>query len=235
MSVLNKDRSPHPPHSHEEEEILLLLRGEVDLVLTDEKSPGRTRRMSLKPGQFVYYPAQFAHTLQTVSEQPAYYMMFKWQNDAKEKDSPLKFSLFDLFGHEDESDAGEGFQLHLVFQGSTDYLRKLHCHTSTLIPGAGYDPHFDTYDVAILILEGEVETIGKRAGPQSLIFYPAGEPHGMYNPGETAARYVVFEFHSRQKGLTAVRLKYFLSLLVKAKDPQRWKKLLEKLLSSHKK
>ena len=235
MSVLNKDCRPHPPHSHKEEEILLLLRGEVDLILTDEKSADKTRRMTLKSGQFVYYPAQFAHTLQTVSEQPANYMMFKWQNDTKEMGSPLKFNLFSLFGPEKESDANEGLQQHLMFQGSTDYLRKLHCHTTTLLPGAGYDPHSDTYDVAILVLDGEVETIGKHAEPYSVIFYPAGEPHGMYNPGEAVAKYVVFEFHCRHKGLTVIRLKSFLSLLAKAKDPQRWKKLLKKLLSSHKK
>ena len=89
----------------------------------------------------------------------------------------------------------DGFCSHLVFEGPTAYLRKLHCHTSTLTPGAGYDSHIDDYDVAIIVLEGEVETLGQHVGPHSVIFYRAGEPHGMRNPGKLIAKYVVFEFH----------------------------------------
>jgi quercetin dioxygenase-like cupin family protein len=91
---------------------------------------------------------------------------------------------------------------------STANLEKLHGHTSTLTPGAGYDPHADPYDVAIIVLEGEVETLGKRVGPHGVIFYAAGEPHGIRNPGYTIARYIVFEFHHRRssfdKGLRRV-------------------------------
>jgi mannose-6-phosphate isomerase-like protein (cupin superfamily) len=43
-----------------------------------------------------------------------------------------------------------------------------------------------------------VETLGKRAGPNSVFFYPAGTLHGMRNVGNTPARYVVFEFHARR-------------------------------------
>jgi hypothetical protein len=49
--------------------------------------------------------------------------------------------------------------------------------------------------VAIIVLEGEVESLGKRVRPHSVIFYGAGEPHGMRNPGGSIARYAVFEFH----------------------------------------
>jgi hypothetical protein len=51
--------------------------------------------------------------------------------------------------------------------------------------------------VAIVVLEGEVATLGKRVGPHSVIFYRSGEPHGIRNPGESLAKYVVFEFHGR--------------------------------------
>ena len=35
VSVLTQDQCPHPPHTHNEEELLLLLDGEVDLILPD--------------------------------------------------------------------------------------------------------------------------------------------------------------------------------------------------------
>lgn len=62
-------------------------------------------------------------------------------------------------------------------------------------PGAGYPPHADAYDVAILLLEGTVETLGKYVSSQAVIFYATSEPHGMKNIGNIPAFYLVFEFH----------------------------------------
>jgi len=197
--VLNRNYCPHLPHTHEEEEILLLLGGEADLILPDKQEPNLNQRIRLKPGEFVYYPAYFAHTLQTTIETSANYLMFKWQSDRTKNESPPAFGHFNLFDSINASKIEDGFCSRLVFEGPTVYLRKLHCHTSTLTPGAGYDPHMDDYDVAIIVLEGEVETLGKRVGPHSVIFYRAGEPHGMRNPGETIAKYVVFEFHGSHR------------------------------------
>jgi hypothetical protein len=60
-SVLVTGRSPHPPHTHPEEELLLLLAGEAELELPEL---GLT---PLRPGGLVYYPTGFAHTLRTTS------------------------------------------------------------------------------------------------------------------------------------------------------------------------
>lgn len=195
VSVLTQDRCPHLPHKHKEEELLLLLSGEVDLILSDGQASNKNLRRRLKAGQFVYYPADFAHTLQTVSEIPANYLMFKWSAESKKNDSALTFGEFNMFDSVKDLKAGDGFRTRFVFEGPTAYLQKLHCHTSTLTPGAGYDPHIDPYDVAIIMLDGEVEMLGKRVGQYSVIFYAAGESHGMRNPTDTIAKYVVFEFH----------------------------------------
>jgi len=194
-SVLNSDHSPHLPHTHNEEEILMLLWGEVDLILPDSQGSAVNQRIHLRQDEFVYYPACFAHTLQTTSKTSANYLMFKWQDDQSRNMSPLGFRHFSLFDSINDSKMQDGFCSRLVFEGPTVYLQKLHCHTSTLTAGAGYDPHRDDYDVAIIVLEGTVETLGKLAGPYSVIFYRAGEPHGMRNTGSSIAKYIVFEFH----------------------------------------
>jgi len=198
VSVLTKGHCPHPPHIHIEEEILLLLAGEVDLIFPDEQVPGGEQRKRLKPNQFVYYPTGFAHTLQTMSESPANYLMLKWHGVPTKIDTPLIFGQYDVFQPVQYSEARNGFCPRQVFEGPTAYLQKLHCHVSTLSPGAGYDPHVDAYDVAIIILEGEVETLGERVGRCGVIFYRAGDAHGIRNPGEAIARYLVFEFHGSQ-------------------------------------
>ncbi|MEX1013808.1 MAG: hypothetical protein WDZ80_01445, partial [Candidatus Paceibacterota bacterium] len=82
-----------------------------------------------------------------------------------------------------------------LFEGPTKYLHKFRAHMSTLLPNGGYEPHSDPYDVALLVLSGTVETIGRSVGPNSVVFYAAGEPHGIRNVGEVNAAYLVFEFH----------------------------------------
>jgi hypothetical protein len=119
--------------------------------------------------------------------------MFKWYSSRMEADSPLPFGQFNIFDHLDDSSVEVGFCPRLVVAGSTTYR-----HTSALAPEADYEPHVDAYDVAIILLEGEIETLGERVLPQSVIFYLAGEPQGMRNPGGARARYVVFEFHGSQ-------------------------------------
>ena len=218
-SVLTYGQCPHSPHRHREEELLLLLGGEVDLILPDDEQVfNENHRRRLKPGQFVYYPSYFAHTLQTMSEEPANYLMFKWYSDSKKNDSALGFGHFNMLDSVKGSGIKDGFYPRLVFEGSTTYLQKLQCHTTTLTPQAGYEPHIDPYDVAIIILEGEVKTLGKHARPNDVIFYAAGEPHGMRNPGEDLAKYIVFEFHGHD------------SFFAKLTDIKYYKRKLKHLL-----
>jgi len=229
-SVLTHGQRPHPPHLHEEEEILLLLSGEVDLIIPSLEKLEGTQRKPLKSGELVYYPAHFAHTLETVSSEPANYLMFKWRSDPSRADSPLAFGHFCVFDAAGEPQVETGLHTRIVFEGPTTYLRTLQCHTSTLTAGAGYDPHIDAYEVAIVVLEGEIETLGERVGPHSVIFYPSGEPHGMFNPGNVTARYVVFEFHGAQTGYKRALPSPAPTLRTKLTDPLRWKRKLKQLL-----
>jgi quercetin dioxygenase-like cupin family protein len=201
VSALSQDKCPHPPHTHQEEELLIVLDGEVDLLLPDLSHDDDQQTIRLKRGELVYYPINFAHTLKTVSTEPANYLMLRWCCDAEPIDDAveLPFGRFDLPESFDNLDAQQGFRTHLIFEGPTAHLGKLHCHISTLGPGASYEPHIDPYDVAIIVLEGELETLGQTLMSCGVIYYPAGEPHGMSNPGQEMAKYVVFEFHGRLK------------------------------------
>ena len=53
-SVLTSGKSPHPPHAHSDEEILLHLSGDINLIFPDEQSPDGLKRQALKSGEFVY-------------------------------------------------------------------------------------------------------------------------------------------------------------------------------------
>jgi MoaA/NifB/PqqE/SkfB family radical SAM enzyme len=194
-SVLIPGHCPHTPHRHQEEELLLLLSGEVDIILPDAADQTQKVSRRLKAGQFVYYPSYFAHTLVAAGDTEANYLMFKWYAAIQNKNSELAFGCFDMIPSEADQRIAEGFHTHRIFKGHTAYLSKLECHFSTLTPQSGYKPHIDDYNVIIVVLKGQMETLGQRVSPYDVIFYAAGKRHGMHNPGDTVAKYLVFEFH----------------------------------------
>ena len=189
--------SPHAPHEHTDEEILIVLSGEIDIILKDRHAsaqPGFYRKR-LQKYDFVFYPANFAHSLETISEEPANYLMFRWRGPSAFKNNLLDFCCFNAVPIRETANIKQSLSMQLMFEEPTQYLGKLHCHATSLASGSGYEPHLDPYDVAILLLEGEVETLGQIIKAPSVIFYEAGKPHGMSNPTDYTAKYLVFEFH----------------------------------------
>jgi quercetin dioxygenase-like cupin family protein len=188
---------PHPPHRHNEEEILLLLSGGVDLVLPTVEGG----RVSIEPGQFAYYPSGFPHTIEATSRRPANYLMFRWLGERPTRSPAAR--TFGVFDSGSAGEPGEGYSARLVFQGPSKQVGKVRCHVARLGPGAGYEPHADRHEVAIVVLEGEIETLGIRVVPHGVVLYVAGESHGMRNPADTPARYLVLELHASRPGVLA--------------------------------
>ena len=200
-SVLAPGKSPHPPHIHDEEELLIPLRGEVELVLPSGEqailpvpSPSdrqdclsSTRAERVAPGAFAYYPSGQYHTIRNPGTEPAAYLMFKWNAARKPTEAALETTIRRF---------GDAATTKNLLEGPTHALGKLHAHVSVVPPGGGYDPHADPYDVAIVTLSGTIETLGQTVPPMSVVWYAAGDPHGLRNPGAQDARYLVFEFHS---------------------------------------
>lgn len=208
VSVLSPGREPHPPHRHVEEELLIVLDGEATLKVGEERS-GDRRNVVARTGDVAYYPAWFTHTLENTSQRPVTYLMFKWKGDRASEEPAagraahaadhLPGRVHAAPGSAADVPAAEGWNLGVAFAGRTEYLEKLHMHVSVLEPGAGYEPHVDAYDVALVILEGVVETRGRRLGPGAVVYCAAGEPHGLRSVGDTPARYYVFEFHGASR------------------------------------
>lgn len=197
MSRLTVGQSPHPPHRHSDEEILMVLAGEAEVTLPDLPEGEGTFTARLRPGELVYYPSFFGHTIRAVGREAARYLMFRWHGRDRWARDELPHQRYDAEAGFQEIPGEGGFRVKTAFDGPTGSLARLHCHVTALSPGAGYAAHADPYDVAIVLLRGEVETLGRRIGPGSLILYPEGEPHGMKNPGGITAEYVVFEFQGR--------------------------------------
>jgi mannose-6-phosphate isomerase-like protein (cupin superfamily) len=191
-STLFPGHSPHPPHQHEDEEFLILLCGEADLIMPDNpETPCR----AFHAGDFVYYPAGYSHTVKVTGTAPANYLMLKWTNSLKNPTSLLPFQAGSIRLPSGSPPPPDGFSLRPGFEGPTSYLSKLHLHHSTVTPGKGYEPHVDSHDVVLLMLEGCIEVFNQFAVPHTVVYCAAGEPHGLHNPGPLPARYLALEFH----------------------------------------
>lgn len=195
VSVLSPGHCPHPPHVHNEEELLIILDGEAELLIADNASADNARVEPVQPGAFAYYPAYQHHTIRNCGKSPVTYAMFKWHlAGARPAPNPIGTGVFRYSKTVEKTVSG--WEIEGIMGGATGWLGHLHSHASRLAPGAGYEPHVDGYDVAILMLEGQVETLGQQVGPNGIIYYAAGRKHGMRNIGSIPAHYLVFEFHS---------------------------------------
>jgi len=223
--TLSKGQSLYSPNNHSEEKILLILSGSVNLTHSGGNDSIKKENIVLKEGQFVYYPAHFSYSLKTTSDIPANWLTLKWENNSKNRNPELNFAYFDIEDNKNNSTNNKFFS-KTVFESPTLYLKKLHCHTSAFNSGEGVETHRDIYDVVSIILEGEVETLGKKATPYNVIFYATGKPHNIYNVKDNTAREVVFEFHTNKVSLI-ILINYYFHKLTKLKF---WKNKLKKIL-----
>jgi mannose-6-phosphate isomerase-like protein (cupin superfamily) len=193
-SVLSPGCSPHLPHVHPEEEILLVLDGEAVCVIPNSAEQNDPRTEVLRRGEFIYYPAYQYHTIRNASARPITYLMMKWRGPLEFSTS--QWSVPSLRPEKVIPTEGESFAPRFLAEFPTSYLAKLHSHQSVLLPGGGYDPHVDDHDVAIIVLDGILETQGRTFGPNAFLLHSAGAAHGVRNVGKEPARYLVFEFHA---------------------------------------
>lgn len=195
-SVLAPGASPHPLHSHADEELLVVVAGEAELAMADDGAGTNIRRERMGPGDFAWYPAHRFHTITNNSPAPVLYTMFKWLGP---KASTARVRKADFFhaGEQLRRQPGTGAPQAGIFDTPTRWLSRLHAHVTVMPEGTGYDAHADSHHVAIVLIEGMVQTLGRTVAAPAVLFHPAGRQHGLRALGPGPARYVVFEFEGR--------------------------------------
>jgi quercetin dioxygenase-like cupin family protein len=97
-----------------------------------------------------------------------------------------------------------------VFDNPTIAMDKLEVHISTLNPGMESHPiHRHSWEEMLLVKDGdfEVSINGQKhhAGPGSLVFFAANDPHNAKNVGTTPATYYVINFVTDLSHATAAK------------------------------
>jgi mannose-6-phosphate isomerase-like protein (cupin superfamily) len=197
VSVLSSGKIPHPPHAHIEEELLIVLDGEAELLISPNTSIDDARPHPVQAGWFAYYPAYQHHTLRNAGTRPVSYAMFKWRGPPVETAASLPVGVWNTGGTTPLP--GSAFRTARIFEAGTGFLDALEAHLSEVEPGGGYEPHRDAHDVALVVFAGSIESGGHAVGPGGIVFHAAGDVHGLRNTGSETARYLVFEFHGQKR------------------------------------
>lgn len=73
ITTLMPGQTPHPPHQHPDEEVLIIREGTVETFLGN-----RTQRIG--PGSVIFQAANQPHTIRNVGDTPATYHVIKWNS-----------------------------------------------------------------------------------------------------------------------------------------------------------
>jgi quercetin dioxygenase-like cupin family protein len=195
VSVLGAGQSPHEPHDHVEDEIFIVLDGEAELIAN--AAGGKGSRDAVSRGSLALYPSNAGrHTLRAGEDGPVTSLVLKWSNawDAAANTlAPEVLHLPALLENARPTSQPSISKVSL-FSGGMPRLENLTAHMNVIRPGGGYDAHADPYDIAIVVLDGDIEVGAERLGPNSLLFVARGELHDLSNRSEAPATYIVFEF-----------------------------------------
>lgn len=86
VTTLNPGESPHQPHKHPEEEIMIVKEGTVEALVN-----GQLRRVG--PGSVIFQASNQLHSLRNVGQTPATYHVFKWASPGMLKAKPKQSAL----------------------------------------------------------------------------------------------------------------------------------------------
>jgi hypothetical protein len=200
-TVLAEGQTPHPPHVHDDEEIIVPLAGEVDIIRAAGTGSSETQNERIGFGRIVYHTSSLPHTIRAVGPGPSGYLVLRWSAPAGEE-TPLDAIPAGSFDFS-QALAAEPLEKDcrsrtLIFEGPTHLLARLHAHLSIARPGEGSEPHQDAHDVVVIVLKGTVETLCGRVEAPGIIFHPAGRTHFVRCVGEQPAGYLAVEFLERE-------------------------------------
>jgi mannose-6-phosphate isomerase-like protein (cupin superfamily) len=230
VSFLKAGNTPHRPHSHNDEELIVILSGQLQ-ILKSTKSKKISRSCPLGPGSIIYHESLNPHTIYCVGPENGVYICIRWNGQKFKKKGDLLNSI-EFFPpyFKQKHDLHSEFKTMTIFESPTEFLGKLHCHISNLKSGASYEPHIDYYDVMLILLNGKIMTLKNELESNSIIFYHAGEPHGIRNIGSKLAQYIVFEFHGNEGLLnTRINIRRIFKLVYKRIVPKKIRAFIFKI------
>jgi hypothetical protein len=195
---LGAGQSPHGSHNHFAESLAIVLDGTLEALVDDDPGFATPRSIRATPNSIIYHPPYQFHQHGNCSDKPGTYLFFYWHSAPVEPGHPLTETVVETDLAAAQADRVP-VRNELLFEHPTSCLTKLHARLTTLQPGAGCDARVYDDDVAIVLLSGSVETLGRTVDACSFIFCAAGQSFGIRNIGDEPAHYIVLEFQTQKR------------------------------------
>ena len=196
ISTLNPGLASHIPHTHPQEELIILRDGTLDVDRN-----GQLQHVG--PGSMCFFASNQPHAVQNHGEKPATYFVFNFTTAATRRAPAVGApSLPGRLG----SVAWEWAALPViptpkgerreVVDSPTATLANFECHITTIKPGeVPHASHHHPDEEIVLLKEGQLDvTINGRtqtASPGSILFFASNDEHGLKNSGTANATYYV--------------------------------------------
>jgi quercetin dioxygenase-like cupin family protein len=81
VTTLNPGETPHPPHRHPDEELIIVKEGTVESLVN-----GQIKRVG--PGSVIFQASNQMHSIRNVGQTPATYHVIKWNSPGMLKAKP---------------------------------------------------------------------------------------------------------------------------------------------------
>jgi (S)-ureidoglycine aminohydrolase len=196
-STIQPGKAPHLPHTHaDEEELIIVKEGRIKVTINRSSN-------LLGPGSIAYaIPSDEYGIINEGTEQACYYV-FKYKSRLpmdlqKAKQNGGSFMInWDTVSVK-KTDKGHRREF---FNKATSQLVKFEMHTTALNAGLdSHAPHTHMEEEIILLLKGNVTMhIGDNfypAGPGDVIFLPSGVSHALMNTGKEQCEYFAFQWRN---------------------------------------
>lgn len=193
ITTLNPGKASHPPHRHNQEELIFMKEGTADVFIE-----GQTHRAG--PGSFFFYGSGDQHNLTNVGDGRATYWVINLVTaltptpEKQHKDATLRSGVFEWAKMKAvPTPTGERRD---VCNGVSATLDKFSLHISTLKPGeTPHAAHRHPDEEIIIVKEGALDVTinGKtdRATAGSIILFASNDLHGLRNAADQPTTYYV--------------------------------------------
>lgn len=198
-TTLLPGRMPHAAHRHEREEMMIVLRGQLEAALEGAKTPS-------SEGSVFFMASNDIHGVTNIGEKPATYLVLNFYvppggHGAAAAGSAKKDALPSTVWDWDELPvkASPDTDRRNLADGPTRSMKRFEMHATTLRPGAKAHGGKHPEEQFFVMKEGDMEAVvggeTHRVGPGDLFFIASNQEFvWRLPPGDKPATYYVVRF-----------------------------------------
>lgn len=193
-STLEPGKAPHPPHTHaDQEELMIVKEGTVKITVNGISKV-------LGPGSIAFAMPGDEHGIENAGKKQATYFILKYRgrqpNIERGKQAGGSFMLD--WNDLQPKNTGKGYRKDF-FNRATSQLAQFEMHTTALnADSVSHAPHTHVQEEVLIILRGNVTMYidGKLlpASAGDLVFLPSLIPHALLNTGKEQCEYFAFQW-----------------------------------------